>query len=204
VPPPAVLSASAVATEVLAAFGAVHLREALPPSAIADLARAVRRLEFARAPRVIGDVRQVAQMAICRGAALASHTDLRVLTEDLGAAIRGLNGAFAPWVPNELTAMRYAPVSGGIDVHLDGRRYRHLVAIVSLAGAAELDVVGDRAGTEVQASFSCRPGDLVLLRGPGLGGLADGRPLHRIRNLGQEPRLSVTLRMDASLPPPAG
>ncbi len=76
----------------------------------------------------------------------------------------------------------------------DGERYRRLVAFFTVRGLARLSELRARAGEEL-ACFSIRPGSLVVLRAPGLGGLRDGRPFHAIVPVGSEERVSVALRM---------
>ncbi len=104
------------------------------------------------------------------------------------------------YAPNEATVMAYDGPGDGIGAHLDRRRYRVLIGIFSVSGSAVLEVVGDRAGETVLARFACEPGDLVLLRAPGLGGVTDGRPLHRVFGPSVGRRVSLTLRMDAAAP----
>ncbi|GAA4864325.1 hypothetical protein [Actinomycetospora straminea] len=51
----------------------------------------------------------------------------------------------------------------------------------------------DRAGTTVRA-WEAGTGSLVLLRGPGLAGVEDGRPLHAVDGPREGRRTSVTFR----------
>lgn len=107
-----------------------------------------------------------------------------------GRSIRGL----ATWVANEAGVVVYREGSIGITPHLDGKRYRRLVAIVTLSGRAELAVCRSRAG-EVVTAFESGPGDLVLLRGPGLAGARDGRPFHAVGTPRGGERWAVGVRM---------
>jgi alkylated DNA repair dioxygenase AlkB len=95
--------------------------------------------------------------------------------------------------PEEVTVQRYAPDSAGISTHRDGRRHAYLVAILTLEGSALLRQCSDRAGTTVDA-WDAGAGSLVLLRGPGLGGIEDDRPLHAVDGPGGHRRTSLTLR----------
>ena len=97
------------------------------------------------------------------------------------------------WRPDEVTIQRYAPGSAGISTHRDGRRHAYLVAILTLEGSALLRQCSDRAGTTVHA-WDAGAGSLVLLRGPGLGGLEDDRPLHAVDGPRDGRRTSLTLR----------
>ncbi len=100
------------------------------------------------------------------------------------------------WRPDEVTIQRYAPGSAGISTHRDGRRHAYLVAIVTLEGSALLRQCSDRAGTTVQA-WDAGAGSVVLLRGPGLGGVEDDRPLHAVDGPRDGRRTSLTLRATA-------
>jgi len=97
------------------------------------------------------------------------------------------------WRPDEVTIQRYAPGSAGISTHRDGRRHAYLVAILTLEGSALLRQCSDRAGTTVHA-WDAGPGSLVLLRGPGLAGVEDDRPLHAVDGPRDGRRTSLTLR----------
>ncbi|MBA0124521.1 hypothetical protein H0B56_03100 [Haloechinothrix sp. YIM 98757] len=103
-------------------------------------------------------------------------------------------GGAAAWEPNEAAAQRYRAGAGGIGVHRDGKRYRLLVAIFTVEGSAPLALCTDRDGT-VAREWRTTPGSLTVLRGPGLGGTADGRPLHRVSGPAETRRISLTFRM---------
>ncbi len=100
------------------------------------------------------------------------------------------------WRPDEVTIQRYAPGSAGISSHRDGRRHAYLVAILTLEGSALLRQCSDRAGTTVHA-WVAGAGSVVLLRGPGLGGVEDDRPLHAVDGPRDGRRTSLTLRATA-------
>jgi hypothetical protein len=107
-----------------------------------------------------------------------------------GEGIRGLRS----WQVNQAGFVLYRPGSIGITPHLDGRRYRRLVVVVTLAGEAELSICRDRSGTKI-AVFDTQPGSMMLLRGPGLAGLRDGRPLHAVNTPRDGERRAIGLRM---------
>jgi hypothetical protein len=126
--------------------------------------------------------------------------EYRVLTgSDVPPAVAAVREAVvralgvAAWWPDEITVQRYAPGSTGVSTHLDGRRHAHLVAILTLEGSAVLRQCADREGTTVRA-WDADAGSLVLLRGPGLDGVADGRPLHAVDGPVEGRRTSLTLR----------
>lgn len=106
--------------------------------------------------------------------------------------------AGAEWLPNEATVMRYRGTSLGISGHRDARRFVKVVAVLAVTGAARFEVLADRDGDSVLDSWEVRPGDLVLLRGPGLAGCPDRepRPFHRV-SFPEVGRISLTFRMDA-------
>ncbi len=109
-----------------------------------------------------------------------------------GRGIRGL----ATWWPNEAGIARYRPGSIGITPHLDGKKYRRLVAVVTIHGTARFTVCRDRAGDVVETWFA-DSGGLTLMRGPGLAGVRDGRPFHTVEGPGRGERCSIGFRMDA-------
>ena len=107
-----------------------------------------------------------------------------------GKGVRGL----ATWQVNEAGVARYRLGSVGITPHMDGRWYRRLVAVLTLYGRAPFAVCSDREGTVV-AEWEAGPGDLTLIRGPGLVGVRDGRPLHTAGPPASGERCSLGLRM---------
>ncbi|HEY1330927.1 MAG TPA: hypothetical protein VGH10_05565 [Actinomycetota bacterium] len=120
--------------------------------------------------------------ALCR--------DLTRGVREQGTGIRGL----ASWRVTEVGIAHYRPGSIGITPHMDGKGYRALVAVVTLHGTAPFAICSDREGTVIEG-WDARPGDLTLMRGPGLGGVADGRPLHMAGTPPRGERTSIGLRM---------
>jgi len=122
---------------------------------------------------------------------------MRRLAEDLGASVRergaGIRG-LATWRPNEIGVARYRPGSLGITPHLDGKWYRRLVIVVTIYGRARFAVCRTREG-EIVAEWHPGPGDLVLMRGPGLAGQRDGRPFHLVEGPPRGARCSLGVRM---------
>jgi hypothetical protein len=99
------------------------------------------------------------------------------------------------WVPNEVAIQRYQPGSLGITPHRDQRRFAQLVAVVTIAGSAPFTLCRNRAGDPIQ-TWQADEGSLVLLRGPGLAGDPDGRPMHAVGGpAGGTPRTSIGIRM---------
>jgi hypothetical protein len=120
----------------------------------------------------------------------ALRDDLVGLTRNHGSGIAGLD----KWLPDQAAVQRYQPGTQGISPHLDGRRYRYLVAIFTVTGSAHFALCANRAGT-VLSGWQADAGSLILIRGPGLAGIADGRPLHTVEGPHKVARISVTYRM---------
>jgi hypothetical protein len=99
------------------------------------------------------------------------------------------------WVPNEVAIQRYQPGSLGITPHRDQRRFAQLVAVVTVAGSAPFTLCRNRSGDAIQ-TWQAHEGSLILLRGPGLAGDPDGRPMHMVgRPTGGTARTSIGIRM---------
>jgi hypothetical protein len=103
----------------------------------------------------------------------------------------------ADWQPNETSIQRYHPGALGITPHLDLKRYRYLVAVITADGTAPFTICKNRAGDPV-TTWQATPGSLVLLRAPGLNHHDDGRPLHTVSGPTSGHRISVSYRMDTS------
>ena len=115
------------------------------------------------------------------------------LVRDQGRGVRGL----ATWVPNEVGIAHYVPGSIGITPHMDGRWYRRLVIVATVYGRAPFAICGSRDPDDVVERWVAGPGDLVLMRGPGLAGHRDGRPFHLVEGPRRGERLSLGIRMSA-------
>jgi hypothetical protein len=115
------------------------------------------------------------------------------LVHDQGRGVRGL----ATWAPNEVGIAHYVPGSIGITPHMDGRWYRRLVVVATVYGRAPFAICGSRDPDDVVERWVAGPGDLVLMRGPGLGGRRDGRTFHVVEGPRRGERLSLGIRMSA-------
>lgn len=178
--------------------GAAHEPGVLPAALREALLAEVDAETYAALPAVQGPhrVRQDGEYRVLAGDDLPARPAVRALREAVVAAVRAraptIPGLDA-WWPDEATVQRYAPGSAGITTHLDGRRHPYLVAILTLEGSATLRQCSDRAGTTLHA-WDADAGSLVLLRGPGLAGVEDGRPLHAVEGPRDGRRTSLTLR----------
>lgn len=198
------LGLSWVVLRDLRKLGAVHLPQALSPMGLAKLNDALHHVQLASAPVEVGSVRQVASLATIVEPVFGRSRVLRQLALELEQSFSvppWLETGVSTWRPNEATIMRYPVGVGGISPHLDGRRYSLLVASFSIAGTGRLMIPTDRTGVHERCGWVCSPGDLVLLRGPGFDACRDGRVLHAAGPPECDgTRVSLTLRMDASLP----
>lgn len=96
----------------------------------------------------------------------------------------------SPWFINQVRAQLYKPGEVGIEWHRDYKRDLRMVAVASFLGVAQFDIKLESGET----SWQLEPGDLVLMRGSLLNGLADDRPHHRVSAPEQGRRLSVAYR----------
>jgi hypothetical protein len=176
--------------------GAAFVPRAVRPPFIRRLVAELAGLRFEPAPPEVGEVRQETE-ACTLPQGLAGFPATASLGRTLVAAARasGVRG-LRTWRPNEVVVQRYAPDALGITAHRDGKRFRRLVAVVTLEGRARFAIRRDRHG-EVVAGWDVGPGDLVLMRGPGLANVRDGRPFHEVSGPREGARSSVAFRMDA-------
>jgi alkylated DNA repair dioxygenase AlkB len=121
----------------------------------------------------------------------ALSADLARRIREDGRGIRGL----ATWRPNEVGIAHYVPGSIGITPHLDGRWYRRLVVVATVYGRARFAICRSRDPNDVADEWTSTPGDLVLMRGPGLDAHRDGRPFHLVEGPVRGERLSIGIRM---------
>lgn len=121
--------------------------------------------------------------SLCRRIRAHVHAD--------GSGIRGT----ATWTPNEVGIAHYVPGSIGITPHMDGKWYRRLVVVATVYGRAPFAICGSRDPGDVVERWVAGPGDLVLMRGPGLAGHRDGRPFHLVLGPPRGERLSLGIRM---------
>jgi hypothetical protein len=153
---------------------------------------------FAELPAVEGPygVRQEGEHRVFAGEDIGARPVVEAVFRAVVAAVREHADeipGLASWCPDEVAVQRYAPGSAGISPHRDGRRHGVLVAILTLEGSARLRQCSDREGTTVRG-WDADAGSLVLLRGPGLDGADDGRPLHAVDGPREGRRTSFTLR----------
>lgn len=108
------------------------------------------------------------------------------------------------WRPNDIAAQRYLPGHAGIGPHRDFNRDKLLIAVFSLSGSCHFRLHHTPSADSVYAVWTLRPGDLVLLRGPGFRDydengdqIEEDRPIHSVSGpLDDTPRLSLAYRMN--------
>jgi hypothetical protein len=186
-----------------AAQGFAHVDEILEPS----FARALRR-EIERGPlrRMAGEFGKAGVRMEIDGFDVAAPFEgfplLGALSDALVERVRadagGIRG-LRTWRPNEAGIGIYRPASVGITAHLDGRWYRRLVAVFTVAGSAGFQVRSSREGDALETWWA-RAGGVTLMRGPGLAGVRDGRPYHAVQGPRRGIRCSVALRMRSGGP----
>lgn len=185
-----------VPDEVLAR-GFAHVRGALAADerrALLDGAATARNRFLALPDRVNGVDQSADQLTLRVGD--PHHESVNRLAAAVVDAVAGwpAEAGLAAYRPSEARYMRYTGDGAGLGAHVDGKFYRLLVCVFSLVGSARFRVVADQSGPA--ADVVVEPGDLLLLRAPGLGGAADGRRRHAVGPpLDGDARISLTLRM---------
>lgn len=104
------------------------------------------------------------------------------------------------WNAIDIVIQRYGP-DGILTGHKDLARHPYIIASFTLTGSCRFEVLETRDG-RVTKSIQPKPGDLVLLRAPGLASPfgVDDRPFHRVSGAldSRVPRTSVTFRDNLS------
>ena len=95
---------------------------------------------------------------------------------------------------DDFAIQRYPAGSRGIGIHRDGKRYKHIIVIITLSGQSRLFSTASRTGVARQ-QIDDRPGRLVLLSADGFAGRCDedSRPLHGVDCV-RTGRLSIGFR----------
>ena len=192
-------------TEALGACarsGHARVPDAIDPAGLSTLRAELDAGPFRRFGESFGRVRQqidgydVVLPSTAFPSLSALARELGELVRTQGRSVRGL----ATWRPNEVGIARYVPGSVGITPHLDGKWYRRLVVVATVYGRARFAICGSRDPADVLDAWTSAPGDLVLMRGPGLAGARDGRPFHLVEGPRRGPRLSLGIRMSVGAP----
>ncbi|HEY3894259.1 MAG TPA: hypothetical protein VGL88_02710 [Pseudonocardiaceae bacterium] len=178
-------------TEQGAAFAARAVRQPVCD----QLAEELRGGPYQPVAPEIGPVRQEAEAFEVSAAGLDRYPVLTSLWDELVGQVR--QHGVPEWAPTEAAVQRYQPGSLGITAHRDQRRFARLVAVITVTGRAPFMLCRNREGDPVR-TWQASEGSLVLLRGPGLDGNPDGRPMHAVGGPAASPRTSVGIRMDTA------
>lgn len=171
--------------------------DALSPPFLAHLQAEIEVGTFEPAEYEVGPVRQELEGYVVRPPDADRRPfveRLRIaLSEHVRAAGTGIEAADT-FAATEVHVQRYPRGSGGITPHRDPSRFGPLLLVLTTRGRARFTVHPERDADPI-AAWQVAPGDLVLLRGPGLGGIADARPLHAVSGpAGDGPRYSLSVR----------
>ncbi len=175
--------------------GAAFAAHAIGQSFRDELAVELRDGPYQPVEPLIGQVRQEAESFEVARSELDRYPVLASLCAELARQVH--DQGVPEWVPNEVAVQRYQPGSVGITPHRDQRRYAQLVAVITVAGSAPFTLCRNRAGDPIQ-TWQANDGSMVLLRGPGLVGNPDGRPMHVVGGPTGAPRTSIGIRMDTA------
>lgn len=176
--------------------GAAFAARAVTQSSCDQLAAELVSGPYRPLQPLIGKVRQEAESFEVPVGQLQQQYPL--LNGLCGELVRQIHAHGLPgWVPNDVAVQRYQPGSIGITPHRDQRRYAQLVAVITISGSAQFALCRNRDGDPTR-TWQAGEGSLVLLRGPGLNGDPDGRPMHLVGGPTSNPRTSIGLRMDTA------
>jgi len=180
------------------ADGFAHVPDALHAPFDRRLQHELESGPFAPMPGRVGQVQQEVESYELRGVALDAFPlvqELRdSLVDEIRRAAKGMKGI--AFDPNHVMVQRFQPGSIGITSHLDGKRFKQLVAIFTTKGSAGFTILEGRRG-DAEAEFTAKSGSLVLLAAPGLAGSEDPRRFHSIAGPKRGVRYSLSFRMDA-------
>jgi hypothetical protein len=98
---------------------------------------------------------------------------------------------------NSMVLQRYQKDSLGITPHKDGLSYINLVCVFIIGGRGRFYVCSDRSGRNAK-EIDASPGNVILMRAPGLFGPEDNRPFHFVTDI-KETRYTFGLRQKKGL-----
>jgi hypothetical protein len=98
---------------------------------------------------------------------------------------------------NSMVLQRYEEGSLGITPHKDGLSYINLVCVFLIGGKGKFYVCSDRSGKDA-IEIDASPGNVILMRAPGLFGAEDNRPFHYVTEI-EETRYTFGLRQKKEL-----
>ena len=194
-------------------------RAAAVPVDIADVIRALAAAGAATVPGILGDearrrlLEEARTFPFIAAPAVVKPYGVRqryaaVTAFPPGSGFRALREAFQALLEDRLARLpaypfatplrfngsalhRYPPGRLGISPHRDSARSVNLIAVFVLEGRGRFFVCRDRDGRDA-VDLPNAPGDLILLRAPGLMG-ADVRPFHGVADIAEQ-RTTFALR----------
>ena len=102
--------------------------------------------------------------------------------------------SLASWQADEMSFHLYDTPEVGLSRHRDNARFVGVIAILAIDGECDLTVRHE----ETDVAYAVVPGDLCLLRAPGLIDTSkEVRPEHSVGNLKTDTRLSMMLRANS-------
>jgi hypothetical protein len=93
---------------------------------------------------------------------------------------------------DSMMLQKYEKGSLGITPHKDGLSFINLVCVFVIGGRGRFYICSDRTGRDAK-EIDASPGDVILMRAPGLFGDEDNRPFHYVADI-QERRYTFGLR----------
>ena len=167
---------------------------------IANLAELAEAQTFRQAQSEIvhGENRVFQDFDVCFPAPRIGAFDQLAESLETGLSTAGAALPYNPFAArfrlDDFAIQRYPAGSRGIGIHRDGKRYKHIVVIITLAGRSRLFSTATRDGQH-RRPIDDRPGRLVLLSADVCAGRygEDSRPLQGV-DQGQAGRRSIGLR----------
>ena len=188
----------------IAVFDDIHERGArviprlLTEQALAVLAHESEQLTWYQAPKQYGKNRVVHQdylYAPC----FPDDSSFEPLMSEVQVLLNGMldrrvaRPFEGPVRFNQARLQRYERCALGMGMHRDGDRCRNLVALFLLDSSGIMQVINQCGSRTNMLTIGGAPGDLILLRGNGFGGV-NRQPLHCVRDV-ETRRTTFALRM---------
>jgi hypothetical protein len=187
------------ALRTVAQAGAAYVPDAVPQAGLSAICQDLALAAFGKLPEYEGVARQEGEIFVL-DAGSGGYPAIRRLRDELAAAVHrasaGITGLDS-WYPDDISIQRYRAGASGITPHRDRKRYRILVAVATIEGTAAFTLCKNRTG-DPALTWHASQGSLIFLRGPGLAGIADGRPLHAVQGPATGQRTSIGFRMDTT------
>jgi hypothetical protein len=178
--------------------GATLVEGIIAPEFLAQLAGEVKAGPFEQAQEGAGKVVQrFDRYAFLREPeGMPFLRQLQLATEELIRSSLEICQSLGSWNAIDIVVQRYG-YNGVLTGHKDLARHPYIIASFTVTGSCRFEVLETRDG-QVIKSMQPKPGDLMLLRAPGLASPPgiDDRPFHRVSGAldPDEPRISVTFR----------